>query len=96
MPPLGEVGDDDPPPQAEISVASVAPEAAWHAPAQNRRREIVVFVSDMAEMCVRAAVARRPEGGKIEATRKKRVFCESAVTGDSPPITDWGCGGVIS
>jgi len=46
--PLGDVGDDDPPPQAEKSVASVAPEAAWQAPAQNRRRE-TVFVSDIAE-----------------------------------------------
>jgi len=31
--PLGEVGDD--PPQAENSVANVAPEATWQAPAQN-------------------------------------------------------------
>ena len=39
--PLGDVGD---PPQAENSVASVAPEAAWQAPAQNRRRETRVRV----------------------------------------------------
>ena len=45
--PLGDVGDDDPP-QAENSVASVAPEATWHAPAQNRRRETGTFVSDIA------------------------------------------------
>jgi hypothetical protein len=37
--PLGAVGDDDPPPQAEANVASVAPDAIWQAPAQNRRRE---------------------------------------------------------
>ena len=45
--PLGDVGDDDPPPQAENSVASVAPEATWQAPAQNRRRETDAFVSDI-------------------------------------------------
>src|SRR5688572_8345763 len=44
MPPPGDVGD--PPPQAENSVASVMPEAAWQAPAQNRRRE-TAFVSDI-------------------------------------------------
>ena len=44
--PLGDVGDD-PPPQAENSVASVAPEATWQAPAQNRRRENDPFVSDI-------------------------------------------------
>jgi hypothetical protein len=43
--PLGDVGDD--PPQAENSVANVAPEATWQAPAQNRRRETGVFVSDI-------------------------------------------------
>jgi hypothetical protein len=32
VPPPGDVGD---PPQADNSVASVAPEATWHAPAQN-------------------------------------------------------------
>ena len=31
-PPPGDVGD---PPHAESSVTSVAPEATWHAPAQN-------------------------------------------------------------
>jgi hypothetical protein len=34
---LGDVGDDSP--QADTSVASVAPDASWQAPAQNRRRE---------------------------------------------------------
>ena len=43
--PLGDVGD---PPQAGNNVASVAPEAAWQAPAQNRRRETDVFVSAIA------------------------------------------------
>jgi hypothetical protein len=37
MPPLGAVGES--PPQAVKIVASVAPEATWQAPAQNRRRE---------------------------------------------------------
>src|SRR5262245_48790475 len=34
---VGDVGDD--PSQAETSVASVAQDASWQAPAQNRRRE---------------------------------------------------------
>src|SRR5882672_12055891 len=42
---LGDVGD--PPPQAGSSVASVTPDATWQAPAQNRRRETGVFVSDI-------------------------------------------------
>jgi hypothetical protein len=46
--PLGDVGDEVPPPQAENNVASVAPEAAWQAPAQNWRRETGAFVSDIA------------------------------------------------
>jgi hypothetical protein len=62
--PLGDVGDDDPPPQAENSVASVAPEATWQAPAQNRRRETGVFVSDIAVILVRAASATRGPGGQ--------------------------------
>src|SRR5258706_5588143 len=40
--PLGDVGD---PPQAEDTVASVAQEATWQAPAQNRRRATDAFVS---------------------------------------------------
>ena len=87
--PLGDVGDDDPPPQAENSVASVAPEATSQAPAQNRRRE-TVFVSDIAEILVRAAVLPEGRVGKIEATRKRPGFPESAVPGGFPPITDWG------
>ena len=55
MPPLGEVGDDDPPPQAENSVASVAQPAAWQAPVQNWRRE-TVLVSDIAVIIVWRAV----------------------------------------
>jgi hypothetical protein len=41
----GEVGDD-PSPHADASVASVAHEAIWHAPAQNRRRDTNPYVSD--------------------------------------------------
>jgi hypothetical protein len=59
--PLGEVGDDDPSSQAEISVASVAQEAIWQASAQNRRRETGVLVSDMAMILVSAASAARGE-----------------------------------
>jgi hypothetical protein len=46
----GDVGDDDAPPQAESNVASVAPDAAWQAPAQKWRREIGVLVSDITEV----------------------------------------------
>jgi hypothetical protein len=62
--PLGDVGD---PPQAGNNVASVAPEAAWQAPAQNRRRETDVFVSAIALI-----LGRRDQGylGNIEAGRK--------------------------
>ena len=56
--PLGDVGDDDPP-QVENSMASVAPEAAWQAPAQNSRRETGVCVSDIAVILVRGASAGR-------------------------------------
>jgi hypothetical protein len=43
--PLGDAGED--PPQAENNVASVALEATWQAPAQNRRRETGALVSDI-------------------------------------------------
>jgi hypothetical protein len=58
--PLGDVGD---PPQPENSVASVAPEAAWQAPAQNRRRETTdVFVSDIVILGRRSAVGGQYRG----------------------------------
>jgi hypothetical protein len=63
--PLGDVGDDEPSPQAAKSVASVAPDATWHAPAQNWRRETGVFVSDIA-----IEMRGQPEPvGNIETTR---------------------------
>jgi hypothetical protein len=58
--PLGDVGD---PPQAENSVASVAPDATWHAPAQNRRRETFVFVSDIVVTLVRVPMPSRQDQG---------------------------------
>jgi hypothetical protein len=67
MPP-GDVGDD--PPQAENNVASVAPEAAWQAPAQNRRRETGAVVSD-----IEVIPGRMPRQlGNIEATPERRDF----------------------
>jgi hypothetical protein len=93
---LGDVGDDDPPPQAENRVASVAPEAAWHAPAQNRRRE-TVFVFDIAEMLVKG---RRVPDGRTWARSRPRAndagFPVSAAPGGRLPITDPGSGPVIS
>jgi len=50
-------GDEGPPGDAELaphpvkSVAAVAADAAWHTPAQNRRREMEVSGSDIAEPC---------------------------------------------
>jgi hypothetical protein len=69
---LGDVGDDSPP-QPENSVASVAPEATLHAPAQNWRRETGVVVSDIAGSSW-GRTARPGWLGKIEATRKQRGF----------------------
>jgi hypothetical protein len=43
----GDDGDEELLPQAVNSVASVAAEATWQAPPQNRRREISVSVSVM-------------------------------------------------
>jgi hypothetical protein len=65
----GDVGES--PPQAENIVASVAPEAMWQAPAQNRRREMGVFVSDMAIVVVGCC---RCQVGKINATDKQPGF----------------------
>ncbi len=62
--PLGDVGDDDPPPQAGNRVARVAQEATWQAPAQNWRRETGAFVSDIA-ILVRVGQCRV---GNMEAT----------------------------
>lgn len=67
---LGDVGDDSPL-QPENSVASAAPEAAWQAPAQNRRRETGTFVSDIAVILVETGQSCPPGVGKIEATRER-------------------------
>ena len=61
---LGAVGDPDSPPHAENSVASVAHEAASQAPAQNRRRETVVFVSDNLVIPVGSHCCRGPGGAR--------------------------------
>jgi hypothetical protein len=47
---LGDVGD--PSPQAAASVARVAQEATWQAPAQNERRETNETVSAIAMILV--------------------------------------------
>jgi hypothetical protein len=61
--PLGDVGD---PPQAENSVASVAPDATWQAPAQNRRRETFVFASDIVVTLVRVPMPSRQDQGHAQ------------------------------
>ena len=68
--PLGDVGDDDPP-QAENSVASVAPDATWQAPAQNWRRETGAFVSDIGFVMRGVAGCR---SGNIKATPQTARF----------------------
>jgi hypothetical protein len=47
--PLGDVGEPSPA-QAVTSVASVAQDATWQAPAQNWRREMGVVVSDISSV----------------------------------------------
>ena len=90
MLPLGDVGDE-PPPQAVTRVASVAPEAIWQAPVQNCRREMGVYVSDIALILVRAfSAALEHQAGKIEATRKWADFSKTVETCCAGPITDWG------
>ncbi len=46
VPPLGDVGDSSPL-QPDTSVARVAQEATWQAPAQNSRRERSWLGSDI-------------------------------------------------
>jgi hypothetical protein len=47
-----------------------------------------VFVSDIAVILVTAGVLPGAGGGKIEATRKRCGFCESAAAGEFLPITN--------
>ena len=84
--PLGDVGEDDAPPQAENSVANVAPDATWQAPAQNRRRETGASVSDIAVRLMGGGNVGRNTG----ATRKTAGFCEPPVTDGAQPITNRG------
>ena len=75
--PLGDVGD---PPQPENNVASVAPDATWQAPAQNRRRETFVSVSDIVVTLVRVANAESARPGparKVEAFSDQRPLVGS-------------------
>jgi hypothetical protein len=48
----------------------VAPEAAWQAFSQNRRRETNVSVSDIARILLVRGLPTTAAVGKIEATRK--------------------------
>ena len=93
---LGDVGDDDPPPQAVNSVASVAPEAAWQAPAQNRRREMGECVSDIRMILVGASKLPRRQTRKIETTPKRAGFPPPTECWWSRSITDRGLRPVIS
>jgi len=88
MLPPGDVGD--PPPHAVTSVASVAPDAIWQAPVQNCRREMGVYVSDIALVLVWAlSVARRP-ARQDRGHAKTGGFLGGAATWVGPSITDWG------
>ena len=76
--PLGDVGDE--PPQAENSVATVAQEAAWHAPAQNRRRETGAFASVIV-ILMRAGQWRKRN---IRATPQRPGFSRISRKGWAP------------
>jgi len=90
MLPPGDVGDE-PPPQPVTNVASEAPAARWQAPVQNCRREMGVYVSDIALILVRAcSAALEDQTGKIEATRNWADFSAVWATCRCRPITDSG------
>jgi hypothetical protein len=90
-PPLGDVGDDDPPPHAEARVASVAQEATWQASVQNRRRETDVFVFDIGVILVRAASAAWERAARSRPPLNDAVSCNNDAW-RGRPITDWGVG----
>ena len=86
--PLGPVGEDDPP-QAETIVASVAPEAIWQAPAQNRRREMEVCSFGIALILSGTKSGPGDLRGKFEAASNVAGFPPQAATRRVQPITDW-------
>jgi hypothetical protein len=65
----------------------------WQAPAQNRRRETAVVVSDMAIFVVRGS---RCQVGKIKAKRKSLGFSALITSRQSLRITDSARERVIS
>jgi hypothetical protein len=84
---LGEVGDPSPP-QAVASVASVAHEAIWQAPAQNERRVTNAIVSDIVMILVTRGKAGRPaRSGKNEA------LCNGGPFEEIARIADYDSGG---
>jgi hypothetical protein len=88
MLPLGDVGDD-PPPHAVTSVASVAPDAIWQAPVQNRRREMGVYVSDIALVLVWAVSVARGPARQDRGHAKTGRFLGVRGTWVGTSITDW-------
>ena len=76
--PLGDVGDE--PPQAENSVATVAQEAAWHAPAQNLRRETGAIASVIV-ILMRVGQWRKRN---IKATPQRHAFSGISRKGSAP------------
>jgi hypothetical protein len=84
--PLGDVGDEPSPPQAVTSVANVAQEASWQAPAQNCRLVTGTHVSgitilERGKARVGWAISRPPAN--------EPAFPELAVRGGFAPITNW-------
>ena len=90
MLPLGDVGDDDPLPHAVTSVASVALEAIWQAPVQNCRREMGVYVSDIALVLVWALSVARGPPRQDRGHAKTGGFLGVRGTWVGRSITDWG------
>ena len=71
---LGDVGDDDRRRRRRTASRVWRRRPTWQAPAQNRRRETDVFVSDIALILVRAAGAARGPGGQYRGHAQMTRF----------------------
>jgi len=72
----GDVGES--PLHAETSVASVAHDATWQAPAQNWRRETNVNAFDIVILVTRGRSCSSNERRQDQGQCKSGTFCESA------------------
>ena len=86
--PLGDVGDEPSPPQAVTSVANVAQEATWQAPAQNWR--LVTGTQVWASRLSRGV--RQGRVGNIKATGKSGFSRSRQLPREFSSITNSGEG----